>query len=90
MPLTIVFIPIDPGAKSDGTDEYEVWASDQSNSVPGQTALGVKGSWLWAWDSKDILMQLKGRGDAVPLSCSPVQAHGPYDILKVPPGSRAV
>jgi hypothetical protein len=38
--------------KSDEVDkddsvQYEVWASDQSNSVPDQTLLGIKGSFMW-------------------------------------------
>ena len=71
---------------------YEVWASDQSNSVPGQSALGVLGSYLWIWDSKDIKRQLRylgtpkaARNEAKPLSCSPELSEGPCDILKVFP-----
>ena len=64
---------------------YEVWASDQSNSAPGQSALGVKGSFLWIFDSDDIEQQLKGRGDAIPLSCDPNESVGPCDLLKVFP-----
>ena len=38
---------------SDDTDDdvYEVWGSDQSNSVQGAGALGVVGSYLWIWGS---------------------------------------
>ena len=40
--------------KAWSTTSYEIWGSDQSNSVPNQDALGVAGSWLWIWDSSDI------------------------------------
>ena len=64
---------------------YEVWASDQSNSVPGQSALGVKGSFLWIWDSDDIEQQLNGGGDAVPLPCTPGTTEGPCDLMAIFP-----
>ena len=64
---------------------YEVWASDQSNSVPGVTSAGVKGSLLWIWDSASIQDQLAGEADAEPLSCSPSKATGPCDLLDIYP-----
>ena len=33
---------------------YEVWGSDQSNTVTGETSAGVNGSFLWIWDSDSI------------------------------------
>ena len=36
---------------TDDDDVYEVWGSDQSNSVQGAGALGVVGSYLWIWGS---------------------------------------
>lgn len=68
---------------------YEVWASDQSNSAPGQASLGVKGSFLWIFDSDDISRQLKGKGDAQPLSCDCHHTVGPCDLLKVFPQDLA-
>ncbi len=64
---------------------YEVWASDQSNSVPNQSSLGVKGSFLWIWDSQDIERQLAGGQSAQPLGCAPGALQGPCDLLDVFP-----
>jgi hypothetical protein len=64
---------------------YEVWASDQSNSMAGQTSLGVLGSFIWIYDSDDIQTQLKSGPDATPLSCTPNDPIGPCDIRKVFP-----
>ncbi|KAL3800873.1 hypothetical protein ACHAWO_008823 [Cyclotella atomus] len=75
-------------SKSDPEDppvEYEVWASDQSNSVAGQTSAGVKGSFLWIWDSASIRGQIAGLQDATPLSCSPLKTTGPCDLLDIFP-----
>ena len=63
---------------------YEVWASDQSNSVPGETSAGVKGSYLWIWDSSAIQEQLNGGTDAKPLSCT-TAPEGPCDLLDIFP-----
>eukprot|EP00986_Skeletonema_menzelii_P014889 scaffold10550_cov119-Skeletonema_menzelii.AAC.1 len=65
---------------------YEVWGSDQSNSVAGETSAGVHGSFLWIWDSDDIQDQLNGGADAKPLSCTPSAAEGPCDLLDIFPG----
>jgi len=70
---------------------YEVWASDQSNSIAGVSAVGVKGSYLWIWDSKDIEAQLSGGPDASPLACARFNGGnskkniGPCDLLEVFP-----
>lgn len=72
---------------------YEVWASDQSNSVSGATAPGTEGSFLWIWDSKDINRQVAGGRDAKPLACGPKRKHtrhkgrnvGPCDLWDVFP-----
>ena len=64
---------------------YQVWASDQSNSAPGQTALGVKGGFLWVYDSVDIDRQLAGGVDAQPLPCSPMATVGPCNVLNIFP-----
>ena len=70
---------------------YEVWASDQSNSVPGVASRGIEGSWIWVWDSKDVKRQLKGGPDAVSLPCGPDMlnptATGPCNLLDVFPGT---
>ena len=68
---------------------YEVWASDQSNSVPGAAARGTQGSFLWIWDSGDIERQLAGGPDAEPLGCGKGwrtrQVAGPCDLNDVFP-----
>jgi hypothetical protein len=67
---------------------YEVWASDQSNSAPGQVSAGTKGSFLWIWDSDSIEDQLDNSGEeAVPLSCTPDESNGPCDLLRIFPST---
>ena len=61
-----------------------MWASDQSNSVPGQEKLGIKGSFLWIWDSDDIETQLAGGPDATPIGCEP-GTTGPCDLIDLFP-----
>ena len=65
---------------------YEVWASDQSNSAAGQSNLGVKGSFLWIFDSQDIETQIDTGTSAEPLKCYDSQQPGEAcDILEVFP-----
>jgi hypothetical protein len=69
---------------------YEVWASDQSNSVANANARGVKGSFLWIWDSEDIEKQLAGGEHAAPLGCGKSKKRqkagmGPCNLLDVFP-----
>jgi len=64
---------------------YEVWAADQSNTSPGQPSLGIKGGFLWIFDSDDIEIQLATGVDAKPLSCTPSAAEGPCNMLDVFP-----
>ncbi|KAG7367631.1 hypothetical protein IV203_030302 [Nitzschia inconspicua] len=71
--------------KRDGTVKYEVWGSDQSNSVPGITSPGTKGGFVWIWNSTQVDTQIDGDGDAVPMTCTPTQANGPCNILDVFP-----
>eukprot|EP00984_Skeletonema_dohrnii_P025925 scaffold15160_cov119-Skeletonema_dohrnii-CCMP3373.AAC.2 len=71
--------------KKKGKGGYEVWGADQSNSVAGETSAGVKGSFLWIWDSESIADQLAGGADATPLSCTPNDAVGPCDLLDIFP-----
>ena len=66
---------------------YEVWGSDQSNSVGGLESRGVLGSYLWIWDSADIESQLAGGGDAQAIGCGPAGGAGPCDMLNVFPQS---
>ena len=72
--------------KSSSSSSYEVWASDQSNSVPDEASPGVNGSYLWIWDSADIKDQMDHGIDAVPLSCTPNSDDvGPCDLWDVFP-----
>lgn len=65
---------------------YELWAADQSNSAPGQSSLGVKGSFLWIFDSDDVKAQLNGGPEAPAQSCSPSpDSTGPCDLLAMFP-----
>ena len=74
-----------------GKAGYEVWASDQSNSVADVASRGVDGSWIWIWDSRDIKRQLQGGPDAVAKPCGPQLlnplASGPCNLLDVFPGT---
>ena len=72
-------------SKADG-QSYEIWASDQSNSVSDQSSLGVAGSFLWIFDSDGVKGQLEGDGEATPLPCSPGATVGPCDIMDMFPG----
>lgn len=75
----------DGKGRSERPLDYEVWASDQSNSVAG-AARGTEGSYLWIWDSQAIEKQLAGGADAVPLGCGRGQTVGPCDLHDVFPG----
>eukprot|EP00557_Chaetoceros_sp_GSL56_P014472 CAMPEP_0176484982 /NCGR_PEP_ID=MMETSP0200_2-20121128/4799_1 /TAXON_ID=947934 /ORGANISM="Chaetoceros sp., Strain GSL56" /LENGTH=486 /DNA_ID=CAMNT_0017881601 /DNA_START=456 /DNA_END=1918 /DNA_ORIENTATION=+ len=66
---------------------YEVWASDQSNSVPGQWTPGTKGGFLWIWDSESIMNQLENSKDAIPISCTPSNSQGPCNLLDIFPSN---
>ena len=49
---------------------YDIWASDQSNSVPNAPARGVDGSYMWIWNSEDVERQIKNpKKIAKPLKC---------------------
>jgi hypothetical protein len=79
------------GATAADAGGYEVWASDQSNSVSGIAGAGLKGSYLWIWDSADIEAQLAGGPDAQPLGCERFDGGnakknvGPCNLLDVFP-----
>jgi len=78
--------------KKDKADvRYEVWASDQSNSVPNQLSLGIKGGFMWIYDSIDIMKSLSlsssSIDDTKPLPCIPGKATGPCNVLDVFPGN---
>jgi hypothetical protein len=74
-----------------GSTPYEVWGSDQSNSVAGAGARGVAGSYLWIWRGEDVGTKIKGKGIAEPVGCdgSNTPGDGPCDLREVFPASLA-
>lgn len=77
----------DSSGSLDSTGNYQIWASDQSNSVAGIEGAGTRGNFLWVWDASDIETQIGGGSDASPPSCLPDDgsATGPCDVLDVFP-----
>lgn len=66
---------------------YELWGSDQSNSVAGQAGLGLNGSFVWIWHSDDVVKQITGGSAAQPLPCAGTSA--PCDTNLVFPAALA-
>jgi hypothetical protein len=66
--------------------DFEIWAPDQANSAPNQTAFGVKGGFLYIWDSTDLEQQ---GSNATPKPCGPSATQGPCDLLDVFPQALA-
>lgn len=69
--------------------DYEVWASDQSNSKAGASAPGISGSWIWIWDSRDLNQQVKTGKPAAPIGCDGRNrpGTGPCNLYDVFPAS---
>ncbi|MDH3830805.1 MAG: hypothetical protein OEU48_03995, partial [Gammaproteobacteria bacterium] len=65
-----------------GSEPYEIWGSDQSNSVRDAGARGINGSYMWIWDGKDVGNQIKKGTPAQPLGCdgSNTPGDGPCDL----------
>ena len=84
--LASMFTVSSTEAESNG---YEIWGSDQSNSVANVDSRGVSGSWLWVWDSKDVKVQLKGGKAAKPLGCNGknIAGEGPCNLYDVFPST---
>jgi len=74
-----------------GSEPYEIWGSDQSNSVRDVGFRGVNGSYMWIWDGKDVGDQIKKGTPAQPLGCdgSNTPGDGPCDLKAVFPGTLA-
>lgn len=70
---------------------YEIWGSDQSNSVAGAESRGVDGSFIWVWRSTDVIGQIisRGRKLASPVGCDGQNrpGDGPCDVKDVFPGT---
>jgi hypothetical protein len=94
-PIVTVFmtlVTIIAGATNSSTaqaKEYEIWGSDQSNSVAGVDSPGVKGSWLWIWNSKDVERQIKSGEIAKPLGCDGqnLPGKGPCNLNDIFPST---
>mmetsp|Transcript_27566 Transcript_27566/g.58252 ORF Transcript_27566/g.58252 Transcript_27566/m.58252 type:complete len:588 (+) Transcript_27566:103-1866(+) len=87
LPLLLAILSGRDKAQVSAGLSYEVWGSDQSNSVRDVASPGVQGSFLWIWDSASIKHQLEGGQDAVPLSCTPNEETGPCNLLDIFPDS---
>ena len=74
-----------------GSQPYEIWGADQSNSIAGVDSRGVSGSWIWIWDSADVETQLNGGEMAAPLGCDGNNraGDGPCNLFDVFPSSLA-
>ncbi|WP_017304200.1 hypothetical protein [Spirulina subsalsa] len=72
-------------------NHYEIWGSDQSNSVPGVESLGVQGGLIWIWDSQDVEQQITSGVTAQPLGCDGQNrpGDGPCDVNVVFPPNLA-
>lgn len=70
---------------------YEVWGSDQSNSVVGTETVGTDGGLIWIWDSEDIEQQIESGVLAQPLGCDGNNraGDGPCDVNAVFPPTLA-
>ena len=66
--------------------DYEVWASDQSNSVAGAPGIGKDGSFLQIFEGVDVEAYVAGTGPApAPIACAGTTA--PCDAHDVFPGT---
>ncbi len=68
---------------------YEVWASDQSNSVAGEASRGVNGSFLHVFDGTDVENYVAGGAAPSPLPCNGGATAGPCDIHAIFPDTLA-
>ncbi len=65
---------------------YEVWASDQSNSVAGASA-GTNGSYLQIFEGFDIETYINGGAAPSPIACNGGATAGPCDAHAIFPGT---
>ncbi|MEA2080729.1 MAG: hypothetical protein U9P00_12925 [Pseudomonadota bacterium] len=86
----LVAVPGVVTAKNGTNTPYEVWGSDQSNSVPDKS-VGKDGSFIWIWNSEDVDKQITKGTEALPLGCdgNDVPGDGPCDIKHVFPAGLA-
>lgn len=78
------------GSDSHSENEgYEIWGSDQSNSVADVESRGISGSWIWIWDSEDVEKQIATGEVAQPLGCdgNDQPGAGPCNVYDVFPSN---
>lgn len=87
--LGIAFAFDIPNGLARSAMDYEVWASDQSNSQAGASAPGISGSSIWIWDSRDLDRQVKTGKPAAPIGCDGRNrpGTGPCNLYDVFPAS---
>jgi len=87
--LGIAFAFDIPNGLARSAMDYEVWASDQSNSQAGASAPGISGSSIWIWDSRDLNQQVKTGKPAAPIGCDGRNrpGTGPCNLYDVFPAS---
>ena len=81
-------------AAGHGSEPYEVWGADQSNSVANTGARGVDGSLIWIWKSEDVIAQVESGNQGKPNRAKPIgcdgnnaPGDGPCDLHDVFPGT---
>ncbi len=79
--LSILSIITTAHAEEHDGSHYEVWGSDQSNTVPNLDALGIKGSYLWIWDETDVDEVITSGVTPKSKGCTPDATEGPCDLL---------
>ena len=86
MVCVIALTPTGTEAKNGKNTPYEIWGSDQSNSVPGKS-VGTDGSFIWIWSSEDMERQIRNGAIAQPMGCDPANTPGagPCDLKQVFP-----
>ena len=72
--------------------DYEIWATDQSNSKAGATGIGTQGSSMWIWKASDIAAAQKdvAASKSKALGCGTdanIAGKGPCQIEDVFPGT---
>ena len=84
----LAMAPTDTLAKNGKNTPYEIWGSDQSNSVPGKN-VGTDGSFIWIWSSVDMERQIHNGATARPMGCDPANTPGagPCDLKEVFPAN---
>ncbi len=86
--VTAGLLPINTvSAGAPRSQQYEVWGADQSNSVADAKSRGIKGSWIWVWNSKDVEKQIKTGKTAKPIGCDGKNhpGDGPCNVYDVFP-----